>query len=264
MPDAAPPGRRFNDREVTQIIKRASELQEQEAPADAGTAGMSLAELEQVAREAGLDPALVRRAAADVDRRITDQAPSRFLGAPTTLRLERTIEGEVPADEYEAMVFDIQRIVGVVGIASNLGRSLQWTSSSSGRPRSNVPAVQVVVSPRSGRTAIRVEEPLGNIAGGLFGGLMGGVGGGLGIPLMAAGLAAFHSPGAAFAMLAGAIGGSYLLARTIFGAVASRRGARLQALIRQLAEHVAATAVVAPAKPPQPKPAGHGEPGRDG
>ena len=115
--------RRFNEKEVALIIKRASELQQMESTAESST-GMSLAELEQVAREAGLDPELVRRAAVDLDTRVTDQEPNRWAGAPTALRLERTIEGEVPADEYEPMVLEIQRVLGGVGSASTLGRTL--------------------------------------------------------------------------------------------------------------------------------------------
>lgn len=53
--------RRFDDREVGLIIHRAAELQRRDA-ASAEKGGMSLVEPEQVAREAGLDPALVRRA----------------------------------------------------------------------------------------------------------------------------------------------------------------------------------------------------------
>ena len=110
--------RRFNEKEVALIIKRASELQT-ETTSESNT-GMSLAELEQVAREAGLDPELVRRAAADLDTRVTDQTPNRFLGAPTALRLERTIEGEVPAEEYEPMVLEMQRLLGGVSTACSL------------------------------------------------------------------------------------------------------------------------------------------------
>ena len=90
--------RRFNEKEVALIIKNASELQESNASSDSST-GMSLVELEQIARETGLDPALIRRAAADLDTRVTDRSPSRFLGAPTTLRLERTIDGEISPDD---------------------------------------------------------------------------------------------------------------------------------------------------------------------
>ena len=99
--------RRYNEKEVALIIKQASELQESASSSESST-GMSLAELEQIAKETGLDPTLIRRAAADLDTRVTDRTPSRFLGAPTTLRLERTIDGEVSPDEYEALVLEIQ------------------------------------------------------------------------------------------------------------------------------------------------------------
>jgi len=241
----ASPSRRFNEKEVALIIKRASELQQNEATTES-TTGMSLAELEQVAREAGLDPALVRRAAADLDTRVTDQTPNRFLGAPTVLRLERTIDGEVPADEYEQLVLEIQRQLGEVGSATTIGRSLQWTVQSAARRRVSTRTVQVTISPRNGRTTIRIEERLGGLAGGLFGGLMGGLGGGSGGISAGIGLGALHSAAAFASIWGGVIAGSYLLARTIFGRVARGRGEALQNLMSWLVEHASATAVRAP------------------
>ena len=244
MADLTPqPSRRFNEKEVAHIIKRASELQQEEAPAES-TSGMSLAELEQVAREAGLDPALVRRAATDLDTRVTDRKPSRFIGAPTTLSLERTIEGEIPVDEYETMVLEIQRVLEDVGTASTLGRSLHWTMNRMGRRRHSSRTVQVIVTPRNGRTTIRIEEPLTGLAGGLFGGLMGGLGGGLTGPAVGIGIGALHSGLATVGLIGGAVGGAYLLARTIYGRVVHGRGERLQELMSRLVEHASATAVV--------------------
>lgn len=247
MPDSTPPdSRRFSEKEVAHIIKRASELQQEEAPTES-TNGMSLAELEQVAREAGLDPALVRRAATDLDTRVTDRKPSAFVGAPTTLSLERTIEGEIPPDEFEPMVLEMNRVLGLVGTATTLGRSLQWTVTGMGRRRASTRTLQVTVTPRNGRTTIRMEEPLGQLAGGLFAGLMAGLGGGLSGPAMGIGLGAFHSGSMAVALIASAVSGSYLLARTIYGHIVKGRGEALQELMSRLVEHVSATAIVAPA-----------------
>jgi len=238
-------GRRFNEKEVAAIIKRASELQQVESPAESAT-GMSLAELEQIAREAGLDPALVRRAAADLDTRVTDRRPSAFLGAPTALVLERTIDGEVPAEEYETMVLEIQRELGGVGSASTLGRSLVWTMTGVDRRRVSTRTVQVTVTPRNGRTTIRMEEPLGQLAGGVFGGLMGGLGGGTSGISFGIGMAVFDSAPVAAGLIGGMIGASYLLARTIFGRMVRGRGERLQRLMSRLAEHVATTSARTP------------------
>jgi hypothetical protein len=252
MTDPAGTSRRFNEKEVALIIKRASELQQLESTAESST-GMSLTELEQVAREAGLDPELVRRAAVDLDTRVTDQTPNRFLGAPTVLSLERTIDGEVPADEFEQLVLEIQRQLGVVGAASTIGRSLQWTVQSVDRRRVSTRTVQVTVSPRNGRTTIRIEERLGGLAGGLFGGLMGGLGGGSGGISAGIGLGALHSAVAFASIWGGVLAGSYLLARTIFGRVVRGRGDALQNLMSRLAEHVSATAVRTPGLPRSPE-----------
>jgi hypothetical protein len=248
MPEPTPvPSRRFNDKEVARIIKRASELQEEEAPTDS-TTGLSLAELEQVAKEAGLDPALVRRAAADLDTRVTDQQPSMLVGAPTTLRLERTIDGEVPADEYEAIVAEIQRTLDAVGTGATLGRSLSWTLSPASRRRS-ARSVQVTITPRGGRTTIRIEEHMGALAGGIFGGAA-GIGGGFTGPAIGVGMGALHSGVAAVGMVGVVVSGVYLLARTIYGRVTRRRGEQLQALMSRLAAHVATTAVTVRLPPP--------------
>ena len=235
-------GRRYNEKEVAEIIKRASEMQQIESTSES-TAGMSLAELEQIAREAGLDPALVRRAASDLDTRVTDERPSPFFGAPTTLVLDRTIDGEVPVEEFEAIVLEIQRELGGVGSASGLGRSLVWTMTAHDHRRAATRTVQVTVTPRNGRTTIRIEEPLRPLAGGLFGGLIGGLGGGTGGIVMGIGMRLFDSMPVALSMVGGVVGGSYLLARTIFGRVVRSRGERLQRLMSRLADHVAATSV---------------------
>ncbi len=246
MTDPGPStSRRFNEKEVALIIKRASELQENETTAESST-GMSLAELEQVAREAGLDPELVRRAAVDLDTRVTDQTPNSFLGAPTALRLERTIDGEVPADEFETLVLEMQRELGQVGATSTIGRSLQWTVQSVERRRVSTRTVQVTISPRHGRTTIRIEERLGGLAGGLFGGLMGGLGGGMAGIAAGIGIGVLHSGPAFAGIWVSIIGSSYVLARTIYGRVVRGRGDALQNLMSRLSEHVSATAVRTP------------------
>jgi hypothetical protein len=264
MADQTPlPGRRYSEKEVAQIIKRAAELQPDEIASASGS-GLSLVELEQVAREAGLDPALIRRAAGDLDERVSDGPPSRFIGAPTRLCLERTLDGEIPAEEYEVLVREIQRVLGEIGNASMLGRSMQWTSAStSGRRRPGTRAVQVIVTPRNGRTTIRIEEPMTHIASAMFIGVIGGTSGMMLLPVAALASAAIGASGGLLAAALGAagtgvglLGGAYLLARTIFGRVVAGRSRTLQSLMERLADHVAATAVPAPALVPAPEPSG--------
>ena len=245
MSDQDERGRRFSEREVGLIIKRASEMQQSD-PAERGGSGMSLAELEQIASEAGIDPQFVRRAASDIDvAPLSTTSP--LLGGPTTVRLERTINGEVPDTEFEALVLEIHNVLGEHGHASELGRSLTWTSAPVAMRRVSSRRLSITVSPRAGVTTIRIEEHLGHVAGGLFAGLMGGLGGGSMGPAVGIGIGALHS-GLAAAGIAGAvIVGSYALARGIFGHIGRRRSAQLQTLMERLARHVSETAVVPPA-----------------
>ncbi len=246
----ASPSRRYTDKEVARIIKDASELQQVETAPESASVGLSLAELESVAREAGLDPALVRRAAANLDTRVSDVKPSRFFGAPRTLVLERTIDGEVPVDEYEMLALTIQRTLGGLGTASTFGRTMQWTTAPSGRRRGSMRVVQVTITPRNGVTTIRIEEPLQQVAIALFVGSMGGVGMGL-MPLIGVGAgtlgASAIGPGGAVAFavagVATFIGGLYGAARFAFGRIVRARSEKLHGLMSELVGQVSSTAV---------------------
>ena len=55
------PSRRYTDEEVKRLLTRASELETQGTPLPAKVDGPTLTDLEAIASEAGIDPALVRR-----------------------------------------------------------------------------------------------------------------------------------------------------------------------------------------------------------
>jgi hypothetical protein len=57
--------RRYGDKEVGLILKRAAEIQSQ-GPESAAGGGLGLRELEEIATEAGIDPNSLRQAAAEL------------------------------------------------------------------------------------------------------------------------------------------------------------------------------------------------------
>jgi hypothetical protein len=86
--------RRFNEKEVALIIKRASELQQNETTAESSTGTVCLwaytvngSSVDLVADAVGWTPGNGGEPDAE-----------SFFGALTVLRLERTIDGEVPTD----------------------------------------------------------------------------------------------------------------------------------------------------------------------
>ena len=236
MSDHPGPGRRFDDEEVARILERAAEQQHRAPLAPPEISGMTLNQLEQVAAEAGIDPQHVRDAAAALERETRTPAlpGASLLGAPMRLELERTIEGEIPAGAYEALAETIRATIPNPGYVSTLGKSFEWNSANPQR------ALRVTVTPRAGRTLIRIEERFGNLVGGLFGGIVGGVGGGGGGTAMGVIGGALHNIPAAVAAASVALIGSFLLARTIFRKVVRYRAGELHRLLDALAERAAA------------------------
>jgi len=128
------------------------------------------------------------------------------------------------------LVDTIRRRVGEAGHAGAIGRSVSWSSASKNRN------LQITIIARHGKTSIRVDERLAPLAGGLFGGIMGGVGGGSGGLSFALGAAVLHSLALSFGIWGVAITGSYVLARTIYGAQVRKRLESLGALTEELAQ----------------------------
>jgi hypothetical protein len=67
---------------------------------------------------------------------------------------------------------------------------------------------------------------------------MGGIGGGTTGASMAVGIGVLHSAVAFGGIWLSVLGGSYLLARTIFANVARRSGSRLREAVDRIAQHI--------------------------
>ena len=165
--DALPPERvRYGDKEIAKILSRASELQ-RAAPALPDPSGLTLAELEEIASEAGIDVGYLRQAAAEIRRFPDSSWQTRILGAPLLLRLERVIEGELPANAFDVLVPILQRGTDGTGQASTVGKALTWTSSGGNNSR----RLQILVHAQDGETLVRLEERSDDTAAGLHIGL---------------------------------------------------------------------------------------------
>ena len=88
------------------MLKRATELQGAQGPAG-GTSGLSLDELEQIAAEAGIDPNYVKAAALELEEGRTDTSYPVW-GGPTSIDLERIVEGEMTEAKWEEAVGEIR------------------------------------------------------------------------------------------------------------------------------------------------------------
>ena len=116
----------YGEKEIGQILKRATDLQHEE-PSAPSAAGVTLAELEDIAAEAGIDPVFLRRAAMEVDSGVAD--PSFWVhitGEELMLVRDVTLPGELPDDGFERIVTAIQSRSREHGQPTNPGREPKY------------------------------------------------------------------------------------------------------------------------------------------
>jgi len=208
------------------------------------TSGYRYTDVRDAAEEAGIPERYLARAAAERwaapnapdeskgAAAVVDDTPqaSIWSGAPMSILYEVQLPGEVPESDLYLLVDTIRRHMGEPGHVGTIGKSVSWSATGKNR------RLQISIVARHGKTSIRVDERLGQLAGALYGGIVGGGGGGSGGAAMGIGMGVFHSGLMAFGLWGGIIAGTTLLARTIFKAQVRSRRERLRALMLELAD----------------------------
>jgi hypothetical protein len=237
MSDARDLARIYGEKEIGRILKRATELQHDEPSAPAR--GMTLAELEEIGAEAGIDPRYLRRAALELDTGNADASIwTRVCGDELLLVRELTLEGELADDGFERIVEAIQTSSREHGQPSLLGRTLTWRAETSSKMRT----IQIVVSSRDGQTQIRLEEDLTQTAMGWMAGLTAGGGIGLGMGVgMPIGIEVLGSAAFAIAFPLGTVAIAYIGARAVYRGIVKRRRSVVGALFDRVVEEARAS-----------------------
>jgi len=245
MTDLPDENRRLSEEEVAFIIKKASEFQEREQIREVeegpGTS-LTLHEVEQIVREADIDPRLVRRAARELAGRPPDPAPQSaidrlapLVGSPTRITFERSADGEISNDSYAWLAAELRRTFEEDGRSSSLGHTFDWATTTSG---SNRPArtrhIKASFIAHDGLTTIHLQENLRPPAAELFIGLIVSGGGGMIAVTSVDWLLPVSSVSLGVSLLAASAGGFYMLARRIFGRVSSKRRRQLEDLMGRL------------------------------
>ena len=167
-----------------------------------------------------------------------------FLGTATRVMVEATIDGEMPERDYDLVLDLIRREIGEVGQIGSVGRTFSWSVSNQNRK------LQISVMPRGGKTTVRIDEQLGNLAGGVFGGIMGGGGGGMGGMVMGIVAGSSHQPLLGLAGWLATIAASFGAARMTLGRIATNRHGKLNEIAHVIANQIAeSTASAEPTDP---------------
>lgn len=140
--------RSYTRDEISTILRRAAELQG--SVSEKPGAGLTLEELQQLAREADIDPSFVEAAAYELARG-DDPAARTFMGGPLNLTLKRRVAGRVSDEAFARMVTAARRKFDQSGQTSAVGRTREW---SAGAP--NVGSYSFSLTERDDSTEIEV------------------------------------------------------------------------------------------------------------
>lgn len=151
--------RRYSEEEAQRIFALVAERQRSAS----GTDGLSLSELEEAARVAGLDPSLVAVAAAELDA--VPHAEKTLGGAPVEVVRSRVVDGEVSDDAWAEMVSAARREFGQPGMAGQIGRLREWTVLSGGTQNGTV--TRLTVEPTADGTRVTLSRSIREAVKGL-------------------------------------------------------------------------------------------------
>ena len=119
--------RRYDDDEVAEIFRKAAEGPQALPHQSVSESGMTLAELQDIGREAGLSPDAVASAARSLEIR-PRAGVRRYLAMP--IQVERTIElpRRLTEAEWEQLVVRLRETFNARGAVSANGSFRQWTN----------------------------------------------------------------------------------------------------------------------------------------
>lgn len=162
--------RRYSEDEVALIFARASE-KELTAPRRLGSGdtgeGLTLADLKQIGREAGIAPELVAQAARDLEQ-IPQPATVRFLGLPLGVGRMVRLDRRLTDQEWERLVVLLRDTFDARGTVRMEGSFRQWTNGN----------LQVLVEPDGEGQRIRMRTLRGQSRAFMMAGLgMAGISG---------------------------------------------------------------------------------------
>ncbi len=147
--------RRYTDQEVALVLKRAAELEERGSDGTAAGRGLTLSELQEVAREVGFRPEIVNQAVAELQRPGQLQEWS-LLGSPVTHKSVRAVPRRLTEQEIPRLLEVIEDRIAVPGTVSEAFGTIRWTTVAGGHRLD--PTTQVTLTPANDETHIQVTQ----------------------------------------------------------------------------------------------------------
>jgi len=148
--------RRYSDEEVAEILKLA--VESGGALVHRGADGLSLAEIQAIAEEVGIDTTRVESAALSLDV-AESQRSVPILGTPYAPQYETRVPGTMSEEDFPEVLATIRRVMGRHGIPDERFGGLEWKAQDTMGGR------YISLHPKEGEIEIRAY---GNFRDGIF------------------------------------------------------------------------------------------------
>jgi hypothetical protein len=151
--------RRYDEEEVAEILRIATEANEAVASRAAGTHGLTLADIQEIGGEVGIAPARIEHAAREVERTTaatlptTTAQPGGFLGAPRSVSRVVPLPRSLDDEEWMRLVVRLRETFGARGKIETVGPLRTWYNGN----------LQVHVEPADDGYRLRMSTFKGNV-----------------------------------------------------------------------------------------------------
>ncbi|MDX1394721.1 MAG: hypothetical protein R3195_10020 [Gemmatimonadota bacterium] len=227
--------RRFDEREVTEILRRATEPRPgTSVPSRTGSDGLTLDEVKEVAAEAGIDPSRIEEAVNALARPAEKSTLDAFLGTPINVRFEADYDVALDEEGRREAVRLIRATLGTQGVVGGHGEDLEWMEQDGFGARN----VNLYRTSRGTRVEIigRFREAGSGAAG--ITGVTGAMGGGVAVAMMMASPVTLG-----LTLIPVTLGAMYAIPRLTVGRTVRRETRRLAELSDRLREALASRAL---------------------
>lgn len=147
--------RQYTEKEIRAILQRAGKLQEARTPGGIGSAGTSLAQLQQAASELGLDPDLIAQAATEVETEATATKGPWLLGGPWRVDYDQILPGTVTEENWPFLLDELRAATGRVGNPKTVGKGFEWLSK-------QPDLLHITFTPHGANTRVRLTARWGD------------------------------------------------------------------------------------------------------
>ncbi len=155
--------RRYNEEEIAAIFKAAAERQEDAKSSRSTGDGLTLSELQQIGKEAGITPEMIADAASSIGNEPQIEKQSTLLGMPTSVGRTVQLGGHLSEDGWSILVSQMRSTFKAHGKTDQMGRVRSWRNGN----------LQISVEPSNEGDILRMRTVKGDAMARLAGTLAG-------------------------------------------------------------------------------------------